>query len=158
MSETRNLSALAEKVEGLDGPCRETDARVAVACGDIRMSNRSGSIAFFQEPVKKGDYAFLSGCVDGEDAAFRSLGSCLGVKPYTASLDAVVALIEKELPGWYFEVSGGSPESCAAIMLSPDRIKFADHCWDAATPALALLTVFLRTRAAFLRAKGASNG
>lgn len=141
------LEDLVARIETLPGPCRETDARVAVACGDIRMSNRSGSIAFFQEPAKRGDYAFLSGCVDGEDDAFRSLGSCLGVKHYTASIDAVVALIERELPGWvcgatrYTDGNGSGWADDGNVVIKR----------YAATPALALL-------AAFLRAKGGEHG
>lgn len=141
---------LADRVEGLASPCRETDARVAVACGDIRMSNRPGSIAFFQEPAKKGDYAFLSGCVDGEDEAFRSLGQCLSVKHYTASLDAVVALIEKELPGWGWSVTSRRPGVSYACVTEPEAVVETVR-GEASSHALALL-------AAFLRAKGEQNG
>lgn len=71
--------------------------------------------------------------------------------PYTASLDAAVALVEKMLPGWVIQI-GVYPERNVAGVTEPEREPFVGvtdqwpRTWRAkgATPALALLAALLR--------------
>ena len=79
---------LAERVEALSGPCRETDGDVADALrlppADLaRCSSRRG---FWYRQVADADF-------DTWEAP-----------TYTASLDAVAALIGEKLPGWAWKV------------------------------------------------------
>lgn len=62
--------------------------------------------------------------------------------PYTASLDAIVSLIERELPGecWRVESAKLDFRPCASIGTIGPNI-------DAATPVLALAAAFLRAKA-----------
>jgi len=69
-----DLSALIERVRRLEGPDREVDAEI---CRLLEFPVADGAI----DPSRKDDVA-----------------------PFTASLDAVVDLIERELPGWAWKV------------------------------------------------------
>lgn len=66
---------------------------------------------------------------------------------YTASLDAVVALVEKQRPGWACGVDSGPKTKIAFV----DPHDFADRIFGARftaegpTPALALLLAFLKS-------------
>jgi hypothetical protein len=68
---------------------------------------------------------------------------------YTASIDAVVALVREHLPGWGADVDVISYDgaSCAACMFAPE---FTDDVnivtAEAHTPAPALLAAFLSAR------------
>lgn len=79
------MSALAEliaRVEGLKGPDREVDAHVAVAIyGGARIDDGGKYPGWW----------------------FTDLTEHLKAPRYTASIDAVVALIERELPGWWWK-------------------------------------------------------
>lgn len=111
-----NLSGLIEQLRAATEGSRELDARIAVLCGDIVMRDGGArGFAFFEPPVEKGQWAFLSGCRNGEDDAFYSLSQCLNVKHYTTDLSAIVALVEKLLPGWGYETTtpaGNGKRSC----------------------------------------------
>lgn len=102
------MTALAEKVEALSGPCRETDAEI--------------------------DRLLFPNVADGR------AGNGVRMAPaYTASVDAVLALIAEKLPDW-----GGHmlfPGNPTANLGSPDG-RFVTA--RGATLALALLAAFLR--------------
>lgn len=76
---TDDTIALAEKVEGLAGPCREMD------------------MAVFQ-------YLWLDPSLTPADAMRKMENPPARIPCYTASLDAVVALIGGKLPGWAWKV------------------------------------------------------
>lgn len=62
-------------------------------------------------------------------------------KPFTSSLDAALALVEKEMPGWECRIQRNvDGEIWATIGMGFDS-KFG-----CATPALALLSAFLRAK------------
>jgi hypothetical protein len=72
---------------------------------------------------------------------------CGDTPPYTASLDAVVALIESELPGWWWQVrslAGGKFTAAAAESPRPERQGKGSF---GLTPPLALLTAAVRALA-----------
>jgi hypothetical protein len=124
------MTALAEKVEALSGPCRETDKLIARALG------------WTTEAPPHDIYRPLPSFWVAPDGSRH-----MAFPPhYTASVDAVLALIAEKLPGWYFEVSGPDHASSAAMLRRPGAVGASDDvcCWCAATPALALLAAFLR--------------
>jgi hypothetical protein len=125
------LRALAERVEGLTGPCREMDGDVAEALRLpphelARCSSRRG---FWYRQVADADF-------DTWEAP-----------TYTASLDAVVALIAEKLPGFLWMVGHAGdtrPGQYAAILMPPPALTGVDVARTNATPALALLAATLR--------------
>ena len=66
--------------------------------------------------------------------------------PYTASLDAAIALVEKMLPGWDFELTKfGSHGSVAILWPEGLRDAWARRTWsEGATPTIAVLIAFFR--------------
>lgn len=80
----------------------------------------------------------LDGCLDGlvdhDNEAWPP--------PYTASLDAALALVERALPGWHWEVSGETP--ARACLWHPTENFSALGPTYAKTPVMALLSGLLR--------------
>lgn len=110
---TQDLSSLIERVEKCTGADREIDAAVAKTFGEPHgpheeVHYESRSISVYDEIAKR----------------------------YTASLDAVVALIQREAPKTEWLVSGGTITMAATSK---------SHA-SGATPALALLLAFLRAK------------
>lgn len=139
-----DLSALIAKVEEAGEGARELDARIAVLSGDVIMRESQNGIAFFSAPINKGDWAFLSGCKQGEDDAFKALGTCLSTKHYTTDLSAALALTEKVLPrDWAVGFEWGQTGTLANAWV---RWKYSEHSSEAQarTPALALVLATLR--------------
>lgn len=138
---TRALADLIARVKGLTGPDREVDKLVE----DTLWPN-THFLPFNPNPndwlVEIGEkwvetVRYPRGVMTNKDRY---------VSRYTASIDAVVALIERELPGWAWSLHSWA---VAAIC---EEWKPAKHTpfekWKpepkAATPALALLLAFLR--------------
>lgn len=76
-----------------------------------------------------------------------------GIPQWTASIDAVVALIRREMPGAWFEIAGCEDSWSATVSFEFSYLGFEDEvvydrkramCDAARTPALALLLAFLR--------------
>lgn len=127
-----DLKTLAERVEGLTGPCRETDAEIAIAVGrNVR------------------DELFYQG--DWYDR-FADAGAYETLHRYTASLDAVLALIGEKLPGASWSCGFVHPDQSdtddppgAWGRVCTDHYGHEDeHIRSGATPALALLAAALR--------------
>lgn len=133
-AQRRDLTALAERVEGLAGACRETDVLIVQALypdiGPCEPHCAGDTPIFWNDPLYK--------------------KPC---PPLTASLDAVVALIERELPGCGFVVSknaGGNKRSPCIACIEQDDDRWTYEGWPqclGATPALALLAATLRALA-----------
>lgn len=67
--------------------------------------------------------------------------------PYTTSLDAIVALIERKLPGWSWGVSGALSPTCTGLLYEPAPTATGYRTKqraDGKTPAIALCIAFLR--------------
>lgn len=139
--------SLAEKVEGLDGPCRETDWLVAEAVGLVPEHRVTDGGASWDWTRKPGRWWLIRVDEHGQAKTWSPWN-------YTDSIEAVVALIEKELPGARLEVVVGHDFSSARIVsdwgvrkrVLAQTIERADH--HAAICALAAL----------LRAKEADHG
>lgn len=137
------LSTLIADVEALTGPSREVDAAVYNA-----IVNDGGRVAF-----KVQNWATEPGCRldrwhDGWLVGKSDTDKYAEALPrYSASIDAVVALIEREMPGWYhgYHTSGGGAyEGC---IYSPDYNGMGTGISAermGASPAIALLLAFLR--------------
>lgn len=120
-----DLSELIEKVKAETGWEPRIDADVATTIGGYAYEKRgSDRKEWFYPP---------------EGKRFRPRKD----RPpaYTASLDAVVALAEEVLPGWWWRVS----QSGAAELHSP-ALNGKDYQELAATPALALLLAILTAK------------
>ncbi|MCA0318185.1 MAG: hypothetical protein LCH88_08965 [Proteobacteria bacterium] len=117
------LIALAERVEGLQGPDREVDAEVFRALG--------------WQP------SFWGWNAEGDRYTPKQ-------PDFTASLDAVCTLIAEKLPGWQTEQITWAPEPGGHVIASIGNFGVGDdyRCGmteePCATPALALLAAALR--------------
>ena len=120
----RTLEDLLERVKGLSGPDRETDAELAIALGlppegAFRIRGFTDEAAFGTGPY--------------------SYWQC---PTLTASLDAVVALCERVLPGWTFILD--TRHCPRARMFPPGVVAMPDPITEhGATLPLALLAALL---------------
>lgn len=140
-----DLIALESKVEGLAGPCRETDAEIMVVRGYV-MHEGTRSIgltygkAWDRHPFKE--------WVRGDDVVPDH-----AVPEFTASLDAAMTLVPE---GWGWLVSQPNEKAIASGLLkerTPVMGEVQYGCDQrftvaAATPALALTAAALRAHAA----------
>lgn len=117
-AETHNLFSLAEKVEGLTGPCRETD------------------LAVFQ-------HLWLDPALPAGEAMWKMENPPARIPAYTASIDDVAALIADKLPDRSWGVERRRLR-CQAYVHGADS--YFTALVVARTPALALLAAFLRAK------------
>lgn len=127
-----DLAGLLERVKAATGPTRELDGDLFLDLGVYPIESQSRWESPPSAPIR-------------EWASRQAL-------PYTASIDAALALVEKMLPGAVWHVmtdygdlnrakigQEGNPR--ASIYRSDDRQLFSQA--DAITPALAILAVLL---------------
>jgi hypothetical protein len=143
--------ALAERCEKATGHDREIDADICILANWIGPTQPH---QMFQGPainLRRGeDWNSPSDgdWLDWEDADGDPWSDC--APRLTASLDAITALIERELPGWDWSTAK-SHEHCRANVwrLSPiSRGSFPPKHATAATAALAMCAAFCRAMAA----------
>lgn len=125
-----DLAALLARVEGASGPDREIDGDIATAFNwrPQAQARQRG----------EGWYWFAP------DGSFQALPA------YTASLDAVVALAEQVLRGWWWGIGRYGPDGPIA-KLAPSEAGEADDMkrsivCKGATPALALVAAIIRAK------------
>lgn len=140
---------LAERCEKATGPDREIDALIWLAFGDAKMrfSKASGGWAFFIAPFEDRQVAQLSNVKGCEAEAIKALGQYDFLPRPTASLDAITALIERELPGWrvrWHTDGDGVHEAFLEDKGDFDAIDARHTETFAASPALALCAAFCR--------------
>lgn len=145
MNDTAALKALLERVKSAEGPDRALDVRIE---HDV--------IGCWPDFPEK-DWA-------SDEEILDQLSACESYEvwfcpPYTASLDASLALLERVLPGWMnwlirsdesapFFARIESPDFEAVTWEAGDRVKTdvlsgSDHHARAKSPALALLAALL---------------
>lgn len=156
------LLALAERVEGLTEASREVDAAVTFdlfatpvgkhkiddgPIGYIRLDDQPSWNLGIRFPGKNREwFTETRKRLEGEtllierDGAFVLMNN-IRIEPLTASLDAVVSLIEQVLPGAIWLISSAN----IANIRHPDR---SDFFANATSPARALLACALRAKAA----------
>ena len=122
---TPKLGDLLERLEAATGPDREIDKAVMLAIGRAREIDPW----MFYGP---GETVWCFG-----DYEHESVNPAL---PYvTASLDAVLALVEEKLPGWTVEIIRLSDGEGFAQVSDDAAFMPVSHEATAPTPALALL-------------------
>lgn len=114
------LVLLAEKVEGLKGPDREVDRDIALLRAE------------YDDPEDLGCF------LDPAEAVVGGGGQTYAPPAYTASLDAAMLLVPE---GWYWSIKQYPRVGCVADI-------GGIHAGKSHTPALALVAVSLRARAA----------
>lgn len=138
-----DLEDLLERVKGATGPDRETDLAIHLAV------EPDGEIARFTKYRRGWDgkegYAWDiyggSVCFENIDASGRCThNGGVPLPRYTRSLDAVVALCERVLPGTRGSVDFGFSEYQRAMGITPDGLPFDGA---GATAPLALLAAIL---------------
>lgn len=129
------LQSLLERVEKEKGTDREIDA-------DLDVALRGGEIQW-----RQANYT-----MDMHPVARRPSGNHLGgyehehVPLYTASIDAALALAERVLPGWDYEITGIRAHGAVAILWKEgwrDDWERATRS-ESATPPLAILAALLK--------------
>jgi hypothetical protein len=117
MTDTETLRSLLERCKAATGPDRELDADIAVALGHkITWRTSVGTM----EP-----YPDIHWQAPHYRAGLREPCPC-----WSASIDAVVALIEIKLPGWDMELRRSSYGSFCSLM--PENVNESDkeeHCY-----------------------------
>lgn len=116
-----DLSQLLEKVRTATGPDRAIDRDIAEHIVGTRFRS-----------TKRGR-EWLEDSHGGVETWVRQ------ATPYTTSLDAIVALIERELPGWWWKAT----KTGRADMELVGSMPFVSVGVNAKTPALALCAAFL---------------
>jgi len=143
-----DLIALAERVEKLGGPCRETDVEIARA---VRwLPERVNPIAWDGRNYELApSYWFKDG---------------FGLPRYTASIDAAMTLCE---PHWWINMSAPlSPDAYGYSRESQRRPRAGMECigdpyssgGNGATLPLAVSSMALRARASMTRTTGDGDG
>lgn len=140
-----DLSSLIERVKAAKEPSRELDCLIDAIVRDDREVLNVGQQILARNRKPPHD-SYLVGTIDPGRKA-RNFTEAGGNPPdprYTASVDAVIALIEDKLPGWkrsLFEKRGGG---WIARVSSPRYDTFTSGEDDrAATAPLALLSALL---------------
>jgi hypothetical protein len=132
-----DLPTLLERVRACKGADREIDARVHHALfPDQRIMFDSGAIRPPTPPIfgRLRDFP-----MDGwED--WDAIANTMSAKDYTDSLDAVIALAERVLPGWKRAIYRDGPSKASALMFRRGEYFSTEHH---ATEALALLVAIL---------------
>ncbi len=129
-----------ERVRAATGADRELDAAIWLACFEPQIA--SFDVTFHVEQYdnylsRTSIETVLGGVwVDEMDPPLRH---------YTASLDAVVALIERKLPGWRWNLNKQSHATMAMVFRPGGSCEESDDSGAAmlATPALALCAALL---------------
>lgn len=135
---TPTLPELLSRVEAATGPDREIDALICVALRDVpdarhyKLGARPNSSAHTDWRV---DLVLDTGVVRSRTPA-----------PYTASIDAALALMERALPGWGVEVLTSGREGWGAAQVWYGERRFSEGngepCY-ARTATLAILAAIL---------------
>ena len=138
------LNALADRVEGLTGPCRETDKAIYAAIGNC---NHERTKYYHIEDGNDFDGGFT--CLDCGNDTYGAKQA----PAYTASLDAAMALVPTEMfpdirPGtWWWMIESWPGEATAHIAYENRDTGVPEYGGKAATPALALTAAALRALA-----------
>jgi len=119
-----NLTTLSRRVSEADGPSRELDGDVFEAVENVPCDRHVGPFLI------------------GPNAIWGDAHGPRPVPRYTASLDAVAALIAEKLPRFKWSLhKSGSPYVAGVTKEAP--IRTMPHMGVAKTPALALLSAAL---------------
>lgn len=136
--------AIAERCERAAGADRELDAEIAVGCR-LWLETRY-AVSGLIDPLWRADYDGLFSVLAGP----AKMPVCTREAPlYTASLDAIVSLIERELPDPTWRLLSDCGRAFAFINIDHYLGEAPGVGWhtQAATPALALCSAFAKAKA-----------
>lgn len=136
-----NLSPLIERVKAASGPDREIDGALWLAILGKEALEQCWSV----RGMKYAGHVYTK----AEKAQHIKNASERLAPPLTASLDAVVALIEKRLPNGWWRVDDdcNDDRTCATGVVGLHQLQEVEPS-QGATPPLALLLAFLTAVAA----------
>jgi hypothetical protein len=144
MTKADELRALAERVQGLDGPDREVDAWVAARCRVALPAGCDWAFRFPNWEGEKGGHVRLIGNVNGNG---DYIAGRFKAPAFTASLDAAMTLAPN-LGKWSITANGDADTwEAFAWVVATGRASWI----KAATPALALTAAALLARASMLQ-------
>lgn len=111
---------IIKRLEAATGPDRELDIAIAVNLLGFTVRNRME-----RWPDKEPIFEYTDPATNSTGAEF------VMVREYTASLDAVLALVEAKLPGWQFDIHGSRDAAsvllyAASVLLYEPGIPFRD--------------------------------
>lgn len=146
-SETKRQSLMGSapdllaKLERATGPDRELDALIDIACGPKPLGD-------IEHWVNLWDHGWRLGREPGHVYMRQHAGADEYANypspAVTASLDAALALVERVLPGWGFDITYRAAwGNCTACVIANDR-RAPPHTGAGATPAFALLSALIR--------------
>jgi hypothetical protein len=130
VTDPAKLIELAERVEALTGPCRETDAEVAILSG---WATSWDGVPYRKHPYLPGVFI--------DDTAAGCLRDCPG---FTAALDAAMTLLPEKHGPVDLTFQGSGQAFIHGLGPCDD---YMGTCEYAATPALALTAACLRAMA-----------
>lgn len=129
---TADLSALIARLEAAEVGSRELDAHVEVAVRAFEAAETGLSREHWAKWIVSRDF-----WVEDEHTAYQPT-------PVTTSLDAALALAERVLPGWDWQITKGADEMALACVQHSRRVSGPEVC--ASTPALAICIAILRAK------------
>ncbi len=144
-----DLSTLISRLEEATGADREIDAAVFVALN--KPEQYPDDLRYYRLPHPSMDHMDM--CAPGTYWLKQRSGASLRTSPkLTESLDAVLSLAERVLPGWEWAIfryaapgRGGMEKACARIFPVNGQHMGSGDCLGA-TPALALLAAVLKAK------------
>ncbi len=137
MATHQEFLQLAERCEKATGPDREIDFAIGLLSGVYQLAE-----PICGERIEGDTTVYVTYMHPVYNSQWHGpINSC--VPKLTASLDAITALIERELPGWHWHASTHMRKGVSAINDGSN-----DWAWITAdTPALALCAAFCRAMA-----------
>lgn len=130
---SHSLADLIAKLEGASEPSRELDVLISVAAGQIDADLRDLAEEYRWELRAAPDGRRVEAWVVN-DAGYERADASRPPRPYTASVDAALALIERVLPGWtvggisqddakawHVELREGYQTSFKSVAIAPTR-------------------------------------
>jgi hypothetical protein len=152
----QKLEELIAALESATGPSRWLDAKIdaAMRVGTVKMQSGGYEWAWNNFPVWAHHKQAQGMC--GVQHSNGDLGLIWDSLPFTSSIDAAVALVERVLPGWRIEnlcewdaeiLRDQGPWMCDLVQR---RLEFFDRqsakCSHAPTAALALIIALLKAK------------
>ena len=125
------IAELIARLESATGPDLELDGAIARLIMGWTFEKRKGDSKPYWRKAGVTDYY---------------IREIEGPPRYTASLDAIIALVENVLPDWIWEVCGRIGSMADAAMMPQLHSRMTDTISETAnSPALALCVAFART-------------
>lgn len=146
-----SVSALRERVAKLSGPDREVDRQVLLTLfGLPTVSEHTWVVEEYGRPMVPAEQVDVPLPANGDRGGSRPIvnsARALSGWELTRSVDAVLSLIERVLPGWWGDLDiGNKPPHSApygARLWPPDQDGIWNLFGEGTTPALALLAAVL---------------